>query len=55
MDKWLKSPNSPNTVVVDVLTVVDLVPIEENLKPRIEVIDLRRTPIVEISKTANIS
>jgi hypothetical protein len=50
MDKWLKRPNSPNIVEVE-LIVGGLVAIVEILIPRSDVIVLSRTPIVDISKT----
>ena len=55
MVKWLKSPNSPNIGEVVVLKVDDLDSIAEILIPRKDVIELSRTPIGAISKTANIS
>jgi len=65
MDKWinylrccfavLKSPDRTNVEVAVELNAADLVTIVEILNPRKEVIDLRRTPIVGTSKTANIS
>jgi len=52
MDKWLKSPDSPNLFVV-VLIVTFLVAIVEVLVPRVSCIVLRRTPIVVGRKTTN--
>jgi hypothetical protein len=52
MDKLFKTPNSAN-IAVEALIAAGLDPFAEILNPRIAVIDLRRTPIDEISKTAN--
>ena len=52
MDKWLKSPDSANIIVV-VLKEDELVTIEEILPPRTVVTVLRRTPIGVSTKTAN--
>ena len=54
MDKWLKSPNSTNTGVAELIVEV-LVSIGEISIPRIGEMVLSRTPIDAISKTANIS
>ena len=51
-NKLLKSPNCTH-VICEVLRAVVLATIVETLVPRIGVIVLRRTPIVEISKTTN--
>ena len=51
MVKWLKSPNSPNIVEAG-LTVAELDTIAERLEPRTAAIELSRTPIEVISKTA---
>ena len=53
-EKWLKSPDSANPVIIEIGAAA-LAPITEILDPRIVVIVLRRTPIVGISKTANLN
>jgi len=50
--KLLKSPNGANIVSV-ALSVVELTATVEILAPRVDVVGLRRTPIVDTRKTSN--